>query len=141
MKIKIGLLMLLVSSLLLFGACRKSFEDRAEKFVDILDCKLDLTDEQLLSLNNIKDKIIKLKAEHKDEKEKFILDVKGLLVKEKVQESEVLDLVKRKRAHMDENTPKVLPDILAFHESLTREQKEKLVELLEKFKKKHARWH
>jgi protein CpxP len=136
----------LVMALGLMGlatACHfnKTPQEKANYITGKVQKKLDLNEEQKAKLDKLADKVVKLHSENKGTKEVFYQDVKKLVLQNEVKEEEVRALMERKRTHIEAILPQVLPEILEFHASLDLNQKEKLVSLMEKFKKRHRKFN
>jgi periplasmic protein CpxP/Spy len=136
MKKTVGLICALLC-MVGFTACNKTPKQKAEYVVKKITSKLDLTEVQVTKLNVIKDKVLKMKEDNKQSREETKEKVKGLILQEKIDEGQVRDLISQKRNKLDELLPQVLPEVLDFHASLKKEQKEELIALIEKFRKKH----
>lgn len=143
MKKVIGLIVMTVAILGLSVSCKnKNPEQRASFIVKKIERKLDLNEKQKEKLNKIKDKILALHKEKQSTKEDFHKDVKKLLTQDRISEVEVKSLLDRKRNHIDQLLPEVLPELIDFHASLDLEQKEKMVKFVEKMTtRRHGKKH
>jgi hypothetical protein len=120
-----GVLFLMMS----MTSCSKTPEEKAEWVVKKIQKKLELNENQNALLLELKESVIKLRLEHKDKKdEKFTL-IKEAILSDRIDPMEIIDKVKNK---IDTKAPKILQNLSAFHASLTLEQKQKVVSLLEK---------
>ena len=85
--------------------------------------------------------MLTLHESKKTKKSEFHQKVKNLILSEKIESSDVKDLMAQKRNAIDDILPEVLPEVLEFHASLSSEQKKEVVEIMEKFKHKgHGRF-
>jgi Spy/CpxP family protein refolding chaperone len=110
--------------------------------MDYLTETLDLNEEQQAKANAIRDEILaKAKAMHSD-KEQVHDEIKAQLSSEEIDTARVKELVAERRARMDDMIDLVVDRIADFHRTLSPEQRDKLIEKLEKFEKwHHHRWH
>ena len=114
-------------------------EDRAEWMVHKISKKLDLDDSQKAKLEDVKVELMQHHKEHRANKaemmDKLLLEVQ----KPKLDEAFLLDMVNQHKARVEQAAPGVIDKLVIFHASLNTEQKEELVEKLEKFKKHHKK--
>lgn len=140
MKMIILVVLIISSALFAFG-CSRNLEDRADKMVNRISSKLELTDVQVIELTKIKNKALEIHQNYKKNKESRFSKVKSILLQNQISEDQVKEMINNKRQRIDSILPKIMPDILKFHKQLSSEQKQKLVKLLEKFKKKFSKYH
>ena len=128
----------LVSSLLLFTAC-KEHHPKGAFMLDYFTEALDLTAEQQESLTEIRTEIMKnVEAMHED-KAQMRETLKEQLTAETIDKEVVRGLIADHRSRMDEVIDLAVDRLAAFHGELTPEQRDKLTAKLEKFEKYHSR--
>lgn len=133
---------LLVSGFATYG-CRSHREETAEKrmekhaewFVEKITDELDLNADQQKTLNTIKSEVVAKQSEMKSLREGVMNDVFAILDKESVNEDELNAMFTEREAKLKELRQFAVAKYAQFHNSLTKEQKTKLKEKLEKFKK------
>jgi Spy/CpxP family protein refolding chaperone len=142
--VKKGLTILLIGMLIsgvgLFSGCRRhSHSHKAEFMVDYISETLDLNENQQEQLDQIKDELLtKAKDMHADKAsmhEELVVQLRS----EEIDQVRVKNLIAEHRAKMDEIVDLVVTRLSEFHQTLTPEQKEKLVAKIETFKKWHHR--
>ena len=137
MKKVIGMFLMTIAVMGLSVSCKhKNPEQKAEKVVKRVSKKLELNDKQKEKLDKVKVKMLAIMKDRHSTKEDFHKDVKKLLTQDKVSEVEIKSLLDRKRNHIDQILPEVLPELIDFHASLEPTQKEKLAQFVEKFTKR-----
>lgn len=137
MKKVIGMFLMTIAVMGLSVSCKhKNPEQKAEKVVKRVSKKLELNDKQKEKLDKVKVKMLAIMKDRHSTKEDFHTDVKKLLTQDKVSEVEIKSLLDRKRNHIDQILPEVLPELIDFHASLEPTQKEKLAQFVEKFTKR-----
>ena len=141
MKKVIGMFLMTIAVMGLSVSCKhKNPEQKAEKVVKRVSKKLELNDKQKEKLDKVKVKMLAIMKDRHSTKEDFHTDVKKLLTQDKVSEVEIKSLLDRKRNHIDQILPEVLPELIDFHASLEPNQKEKLAQFVEKFtKRRHGK--
>ena len=134
----IVLICVFISGALIFSGCRShSHQSKAEFMVDYIAETLDLTDSQRERLNGIKEEFV-VKAQEMDaEKQAMHAEFMAELRKEQIDQGKVKDLIAKKRAQMDEIIDLAVVRLSEFHQTLSAEQREKLVAKLEWFHEKH----
>ena len=139
MKTRKGLIALavtFVSSLMLFTAC-KHHDAKGAFALDYITETLDLTREQETNLDFIRAEIVdKVQEMHADKKEMHAI-LKEQLESETIDKDVVRKLVADHREKMNAVIDLAIDKLADFHETLTPEQKTKLVAKLEKFEKLH----
>lgn len=143
MKKIVGLLVMTVAILGVSVSCKNRTPDQKAEFISKrVQKKLDLNKTQQEKFDVLKNKVLALYKAKDHNKEDFHKDVKKLIMQDKISEVEVKSLLDRKRNHIDQLLPEVLPELIDFHASLGPEQKEKLVAFVEKFaKRRHGKKH
>jgi Spy/CpxP family protein refolding chaperone len=136
----IALICVFISGALIFTGCRShSHNGKAEFMVDYIAETLDLTDPQRDQLDGIKEEFIAKAQEMHAQKEAMHAKFMEELRKAEIDQEIVKDLIAQKRAQMDEIIDLATVRLVEFHETLSPEQREKLVVKLEWFHKKHNR--
>ncbi len=122
---------------LLFVACNRTPEEKANYFVKKVVNHLDLQKDQTVKLHELKDQLLLIRRDRSQDKKEMHKDIKTFLLSEKIEASDVKDLIERKEKIISEEFSGVFSRFQAFHASLSQAQKEKAVGLLEKFHNKH----
>ena len=134
----IALIGVFISGALIFTGCRShSHEGKAEFIIDYIAETLDLTDEQRVQLDGIKDEFIAKAKEMHDQKEVMHDAFMAELRKEEIDQQRLKELISQKRAQMDEMIDLAVVRLAEFHKTLSPEQREKLVAKVEYFHEKH----
>ena len=136
--LSIVLICVFISGALIFSGCRShSHQSKAEFMVDYIAETLDLTDSQRERLNGIKEEFVVKAQEMHAEKQAMHAEFMAELRKEQIDQGKVKDLIAKKRAQMDEIIDLAVVRLSEFHQTLSAEQREKLVAKLEWFHEKH----
>ena len=141
---KLGILGIVGCALMLvgFSGCRKHTpEKKAEWAVKYVTKKLDLNEEQQAKLNDVKVTWLELKKKYAKDKEANYEEVKALIRSESLDENRVRGLIDDHKKKVDLEFPAVFKKVQAFHATLSKEQKEKAVELMDKFHKRSCSRH
>ena len=134
----IALIGVFISGALIFTGCRShSHEGKAEFIIDYIAETLDLTDEQRVQLDGVKDEFIAKAKEMHDQKEVMHDAFMAELRKEEIDQQRLKELISQKRAQMDEMIDLAVVRLAEFHKTLSPEQREKLVAKVEYFHEKH----
>ena len=134
----IVLICVFISGALIFTGCRShSHQSKAEFMVDYIAETLDLTDSQREQLNGIKEEFMAKAQEMHAKKQAMHVEFVAELRKEQIDQGKVKDLIAKKRAQMDEIIDLAVVRLSEFHQTLSAEQREKLVAKLEWFHEKH----
>jgi Spy/CpxP family protein refolding chaperone len=134
----IALAVLLVSSLLLFTACKGHDQHREAFIFDYFTEMLDLTPEQEDRLTVIHEELRgQIEAMHEERKEKCAF-LKTQLAGETIDKEAIRQMIAEHRARMDSVIDLAVDRLVDFHGELTPEQRQKLVAKLEKFEKYHG---
>ena len=129
---------LMIVGLLTFAGCKRHAHHKGAEFmVDYISEVLDLTDAQQADLNQIKEEFMAKAEQMHADKDAVKADILAQLEKEEMDADELKRLADRHRVQMDELVDLGIDRLVAFHKTLTPEQKAKLVEKLEDF----DRWH
>ncbi len=113
----------------------KQMEKRADWMVEKITDELDLSVDQQRTLNTIKSEVIAKQGELKSLREGVMNDLFAIVDKESVSEDELNATFTEHEAKFKELRQFAVAKYAQFHNSLTKEQKSKLKEKLEKFKK------
>ena len=127
-----------ITGALMFSGCRShSHHGKAEFMIDYVAETLDLTDEQRVQLDGIKDEFIAKAQEMHAQKAAMHAAFMDELRKAEMSRDNLNDLIAQKRAQMDEMINLAMERLVEFHKTLTPEQREKLVAKIEYFHDKH----
>ena len=135
---------LLFGSAILFAGCgyhkfrKASPEKKAEYIVKHVADELDLTDEQIVKVNVIKDEVLAKFKPLRAEKAKMHKKVIDLITSDELDKNVVLDLMDKRHEKMKQLRPFIAEKIIDLHKILTSEQRQ---ELADKLTKMHKRWH
>ena len=138
-KLILVLIVILVPGILLASGCRRPGPHGAAAYfmVDYIAETLDLRDAQREQLNGIKDELLEkakaLREGHQSLREEIMVQLKS----DAVDRQKLKDMVAEKRARMDEVISLVIDRLAEFHQTLTLEQKTKLVDKIQSFIKFH----
>ncbi len=134
----IGLIGVLLSGALIFTGCRShSHQGKAEFMLDYIAETLDLNDQQRAQLDGIKDEFLARAKEMHAQKEAMHAEFMVELRKEQIDTDKIKGLIAQKRSQMDEFIDLAVVRLAEFHQTLSPEQKEKLVAKVEWFHRKH----
>ena len=135
-----GTVIALSLSLLFFSGCRRSGHDKGAEFmIDYMSEALDLTDGQQAQLEDIKAEMFAKAKQLHDDKRAQRDEFMALLQAEAIDPAKLKTMIAGHRAKMDELVDLGVDRVVAFHSTLSAEQKEKLVEKIEKFHRFHGR--
>ncbi len=141
--VKKGLYISLIAVLLIgvvgFAGCRRhSPGQKAEFMVDYVSEALDLTESQRAHLDQIKDELLEKVMEMRADKKTMHAELVTQLKNEKIDKDRLKAMVNDHKSKMEELIDLGIDKLAEFHETLTLEQREKLVAKLESFKKWHG---
>lgn len=128
--------MFLISSMLLFTSCRH--HHKGEFALDYFSEALDLSTEQEEDLNNIRLEIMASVETMKEERKEAYQTLKAEIAKDQIDKAVVQQVIDEHHLRKEEIVDLALDKIITFHATLSPEQKEKLINKLEKFEKRHA---
>ena len=121
--------------------CKRSPESMADKITSKVSSKLDLNEAQEAKLDKIKVAMLaeyqEKQAKKDDRKELF----QKFVMSERLNKDEIKSLMNERMDTFEEKFEKHFPLFEDFHASLNAEQKQKLIELSEKFHKRSKKWH
>jgi Spy/CpxP family protein refolding chaperone len=138
----IALICVFIAGTLLFTGCRShSHHGKAEFMVDYIAETLDLTEPQREQLDGIKEEFIAKAQEMHVEKQAMHAEFMAELRKPQIDPEKIKGLIAQKRARMDGLIDLAVLRLTEFHQTLSPEQREKLVAKIEYFHEKHQdRW-
>ena len=138
----ISMIALLIAGIAGFTGCRRhSHAHKAEFMVDYISETLDLTDSQQAQLSQIKDELMDKARQMHDDKESMHAELVAQLRSAEIDQELVKAKIAQHRAQMDDIIDFLVAQLAEFHQTLTAEQKEKLVAKIETFRKWHGkRW-
>lgn len=116
-----------------FGKFGGMNAEKAERMVSRVSSKLDLNEEQKLNLVNLKDTILEQKQKHKGENPKDIL--KTLLADPVLDEAALLNIAEERTTAMNQAIPQVVTALATFTNSLSNEQRAKIIKFVDKVSK------
>ena len=133
-----GSVVALSLSLLFFAGCRHRGPHGGAAFmIDYLSEALDLNASQQAQLDELKEemfaKVKELHDNRRARRDEFI----ALVNSEQIDPVQLKALVAEHRAQMDEVVDMAVDQVVAFHSTLTSEQKQKLAGKIEKFHRFH----
>ncbi len=140
--LKKGLYSVMVVSLIFsvgfFSGCRNHGHGRGAEFaVDYITEVLDLTEAQQTHLNQIKEEFMEKRDQMRANRAEHHDEIIALLGSEEIDQERVRVIIAEHRVQMDEMIDLAVVRLAEFHRTLTPEQKAKLVEKVESFKKYH----
>ena len=135
-----GSILTLCISLLFFAGCRHRGPHGGAAFmIDYLSEALDLNEGQQAQLDEIKEEMFAKAKEMRAKKRAQHDEFMALITSEQLDPVQVKAMVAEHRAQMDEVVDMAVDRVVAFHSTLTPEQKEKLAAKIEKFHRYHRR--
>ena len=141
-KLWIPIILLVTISGMALTACGRHYhdpEDRADWVAHKISKKLDLTDEQKLKLEDVKNEFM---LYHKEQRANRVAMIDKLIAEVKkpaVDQTVLLAMVNDYTSRVEQMAPNVIAKLALFHQSLTEKQKQELVEKLEDWKKHHQK--
>ena len=130
-KTILGITLALVGLTLVIG-CKRTPEQRAERIAKMVAAKLDLDDSQKAKLDELKVTALEIHRQMKEkrlaEKDKVIAQVRS----NNLDQKEIFDHFVQRNEFLELKAPEVIQKLAELHKSLTAEQKEKIVEFIEK---------
>lgn len=133
------LLTIIILSLSACGHHRHDPEDKAAWMVKKITRKLDLNEDQQAKLKAVSDEFVAHHLAQKDKKKEHMELLMAEVRKPELDKSVLNAMFEERHGHMRELAPKIIDKLAIFHVSLDDEQKEKLADKLEHFKKHHSR--
>ncbi len=108
-------------------------EQRGQFMVDRISSKLDLTKEQVVKLNKIKDEIVARIKTYQSDREAVQKEMIELIKSDKLDRNKLENFINKGEAKMKDMKPLIIEKIAEFHDMLTPEQRAKIVEKMDKF--------
>ena len=140
MFMAVAVLTLSVTILGLTGCNRhQSPEERIARNLYYVGYFLDLTEQQLGKLDEVKNEILQARRAMRDERQAILNEVITQVESDRINQSSVLDLLDQHNALMRQAAPQVIAKVSELHATLTPEQKTEAVEHLTWFKEKWVR--
>ena len=130
---KIQLLVVVLLSGLFLTACKGHNEGRGGMMFDVAAYKLDLTEAQEEKWFAIRDELKQLRKEARKEKQSHLDQAKLLVMADSLDQAEVLNQFEQHQGRMLSAAPSVIEKLSAFHATLTAEQKDKVIKMLDHF--------
>jgi len=129
---------LMILGIAFFAGCRhQSPHQRGEFIADYISEILDLTTLQEEQLNQYKDEIFQKANQMRANRSAVHEEIVAQLRNESIDQEHLKNLIFKNKAQMEELINLMVERLAEFHQTLTPEQREKLVRKLENFK----RWH
>ncbi|MFV2061028.1 MAG: hypothetical protein ACC653_10110, partial [Gammaproteobacteria bacterium] len=138
-RLLIPTLLFLVLGAVTLSACNhpQSPEEKAEWVMHKIATTLELRQDQIVKLNDVKDEIMKHKKLHQTKKAEFMDGLMVEIEKPTIDRNFFINLIDQHKTNLDTLAPPIIDKIIIFHESLTVEQKTNVVKIMKKFKKMH----
>ena len=133
---KIQLVVVMLLSGLFLTACKGHNEGHGGMMFDVAAYKLDLTEAQEETWFAIRDELKQLRKEARKEKQGYVDQATSLIMADSLDQAEVLHQFEQHQGRMLAAAPSVIEKISAFHATLTTEQKETVVKMLDRFSNK-----
>jgi len=132
-------LVILLLSTFTLSACNhpQTPEEKANWVVEKITNEIDLQAEQIVKLKDIKNEVLRHVKEHKAKKMEVMDNLIAEIKKPSMDQNFFMALIDQHKANLDQVAPSLIEKVVIFHESLTEQQKLKVVDILEKFKKHH----
>lgn len=112
-------------------------EEKAEWIVQKISKTINLSQDQIVKLEDVKIEIMKHRKEHQATKvatmDSLIAEIKKTTINQEV----IMAMFNQHKMRIEQVVPLIIEKFVIFHESLTAEQKAKAVTVLEKFRKLH----
>lgn len=131
----------LLAAGLISGCSHSTPEEKAMHIVEEIQEELNLQENQVAKLNALKDHMLKLRKSHKETKEKTHKELRALLDQPVLDQSAVLAHITEKTTMVNQKAPKVVALLGDFYDSLNDSQRTEIREKVDKFSKRHKRWH
>jgi len=133
---KIQLVVVMLLSGLFLTACKGHNEGHRGMMFDIAAYKLDLTEVQEEKWFAIRDELKHLRRDARKEKQSHVDQAKSLIMADSLDQAEVLNQFEQHQGRMLSAAPSVIEKLSEFHATLTAEQKEKVIKMLDHFASK-----
>lgn len=134
----IGFIAVLLGSLSLAGCFHgKGHHRGGEMMFEYAAWKLDLSEEQQALLEDVRTEMKKIREQNHEQRQQGKAELIGLIEADTLDTSAAMNLFNKRQAIIATHAPQVLDKIAAFHATLTPEQKEIIIEKLNKMDKYH----
>ncbi len=133
----LGMAALALTMVLGLSACRSTPEEKAEFVSERISDELELTETQKALLNTLKDKALLAGKTMKDNKKEMKGNFVALISQPSIDHDQITLLMDTAMASMHTRADDVIPSFIAFHASLTEEQKTQVVNFIESHRKDH----
>jgi Spy/CpxP family protein refolding chaperone len=135
----IGLFAVL-SALVIAGCYHKTPEERTEGVVQHLVSTLKLDAEQTAKLEKMKEEFLAKRPDMAKMREESIADIKEMMLSPQLDQAKLNARMEKIQAHTSDMIKFVSAKFAELHDLLTPEQRNKLVEEMEKHTKRHHHW-
>ncbi len=144
--VKKGLYLAVVSILLsgvwiISGCGHRSHGERAEWMTEKIASKLELNEAQKKQLNSFKDELMDKKQQLRASRSTIEGELIAQLQSEKIDQEHLKEVIAKEEAKLDEMASTFVTQLTEFHDSLTPEQRIKLIEMVEKWKDHRKKHH
>lgn len=145
MKKRNKIIIAAVTSVAILGgvaACghHRSPEERADYMVEKVTSKLELTDAQVVELEQLKDELLSVRKSWLEERETVHNQVDNLLSQSTLDQQQVLNLVRERTDSINQKAPQVVTALAGFYDSLDPDQQAMLREKVQEHKESHHHW-
>ena len=105
--------------------------DRSERMVNWIEHRLDLSPAQTDQLQQAMAKFKEMRSEWRDQRDEDLQLVRDLIASPTLDQAQVLALIESKADQVKTNAPEMIAAVATFSDSLSAEQKQEVVEMLE----------
>ena len=133
----LGMAALALTMVLGLSACRSTPEEKAEFVSERISDKLELSESQQALLNNLKDKALLAGKTMKDNKTEMKSKLVALISQPSIDHDQITLFMDSAMATMHTGVDDVIPSFIAFHASLSEEQKTQVIDFIESHRKHH----
>lgn len=134
----------LVATGLLVG-CGHSYHSSPEKkvahIVEEINEELELQQGQQVKLDKLKEHVLVLIKKHKATKAKKQQELRALLDQPVLDQNAILAHINAKTSMINQESPEVVALTADFYDSLNESQRAEIRKHVDKFSKRHKRWH
>ncbi len=133
----LGMAALALTMVLGLSACRSTPEEKAEFISERISDELELNDTQQTLLNTLKDKALLAGKTMKDNKKEMKSNLVTLISQPSIDHDQITLFMDSTMASMHTSVDDVIPSFIAFHASLSEEQKTQVINFIESHRKHH----
>lgn len=134
----LGFFVLLIGSLTLGGCFHgKPHHKHGDMMFEYVAWKLDLTEQQQVLLDDIRNEMKEIRKEHKAQRQQDKATIIGLIQADTLDTTAALSMLQQKQAIMNQYAPQVLQKVAALHATLTPEQKQTIIERINEMGQRH----